>query len=76
MCISDRVETIPNGVAGAFAEGAAVELEDVARCRGDRGGNRGVGTCNVDVGALAPGFFNDPGIIAVGGEVELSLIHI
>ena len=68
--VNKEVETIPNGVAEAFAEGAEVELEDVTCCRGNRGGNRGGGTCNVDVGALAPGFFNDPGIIAVGGEVE------
>ena len=74
--VNEELEAIPNGVAEAFAERHKVELEDVTCCRGNRGGNRGGGVCDVDVGALCSIAVYDPRIVAFRSEGEGSACNV
>ena len=74
--VNGEMETIPNVVARTFAERHKVELEDVTCCRGNRGGNRGGGVCNVDVGALCSIAVYDPRMVAFRSEGEGSACNV
>jgi len=74
--VNGEMETIPNVVARTFAERHKVELEDVTCCRGNRGGNRGGGVCDVDVGALCSIAVYDPRMVAFRSEGEGSACNV